>query len=76
MTFICTWGTFAYKKIPFGLKNVEITFQHAMNFSLHDIKHIFKPYLDELPTDSRKRKISPRSFFGWYIKAVDTIIFV
>jgi hypothetical protein len=25
-TFICPWGTFAYEKIPFGLKNVEQPF--------------------------------------------------
>jgi hypothetical protein len=26
-TFICPWGTFAYQKMPFGLKNTEATFQ-------------------------------------------------
>ena len=26
-TFICPWGTFAYKKMPSGLKNVGETFQ-------------------------------------------------
>jgi hypothetical protein len=25
-TFICPWGTFAYRKLPFGLKNVGATF--------------------------------------------------
>ena len=25
-SFICPWGTFAYKKIPFGLKNVGANF--------------------------------------------------
>jgi hypothetical protein len=25
--FICPWGNFAYRKIPFGLKNVGATFQ-------------------------------------------------
>jgi hypothetical protein len=24
MTFICPWGTFAYKKNPFGIKNVDV----------------------------------------------------
>ena len=55
MTFICPWGTFMYKKIPFGLKNVGATFQRAMNFSFHDVKSIVEPYLDDLPVHSRKR---------------------
>lgn len=25
ISFICPWGSFAYKKIPFGLKNVGAT---------------------------------------------------
>ena len=54
-TFIYPWGTFVYKKIPFGLKNVGATFQRAMNFAFHDIKSIVEPYLDDLPTHSRKR---------------------
>ena len=58
-TFIFAWGTFMYKKIPFGLKNVGATFQWEMNFSFHDIKNIVKPYLDDLPTHSRKRKDHP-----------------
>jgi hypothetical protein len=39
-TFICPWGTFAYHKLPFGLKNADATFQHAMSYAFHDIKHI------------------------------------
>ena len=35
--FICPWGTFAYKKLPFGLKNVGATFQHAMSYAFHDV---------------------------------------
>ena len=52
--FICPWGTFTYKKMPFGLKNAGATFQRAMNFAFHDIKAIVEPYLDDLLTHSRK----------------------
>jgi hypothetical protein len=50
--FICPWGTFAYGKLPFGLKNVGTTFQCAMSYAFHDINHIVQPYLDDLPTHS------------------------
>ena len=49
INFIFPWGTLAYNKIPFGLKNVRATFHWTMTFSFHDIKHIVEPYLDELP---------------------------
>jgi hypothetical protein len=55
MTFICPWGTFAYRKMPFGLKNVGATFQRAMTFTFHDLKHIVEAYLDDLAAHSRKR---------------------
>ena len=56
--FIYPLGTFAYNKMPFGLKNAGATFQRAMNFAFHDIKSIVEPYLDDLPTHSRKRSIT------------------
>jgi hypothetical protein len=59
MNFICPWGTFAYRKIPFGLKNVGATFQWAMSFSFHDLKHIVEAYLDDLASRSRKRSDHP-----------------
>eukprot|EP00253_Pinus_taeda_P012667 PITA_12667 len=57
--FICPWGTFAYKKLPFGLKNAGATFQRAMSYAFHDIRHIVQPYLDDLPAHSAKRKDHP-----------------
>jgi hypothetical protein len=55
MKFVCPWGTFAYRKMPFGLKNVGATFERAMNFSFHDLKHIVEAYVDDLDTHSHKR---------------------
>jgi len=52
--FICPWGTFTYRKLPFGLKNAGATFQRVMNYAFHDIKHIVQPYLDDFPAHSRK----------------------
>ena len=52
-TFICPWGTFSYRKLPFGLRNAGETFQGVMDYAFNDIKHIFQPYLDNLPTHSR-----------------------
>ena len=58
-TFICPWGTFAYKKMPFGLKNVGATFQRAMSYAFHDIKKIIEAYLDDLAAHSKKRADHP-----------------
>jgi hypothetical protein len=55
MEFICPWGTFAYRKIPFILKNVGANFQWAMTFVFHDLKHIVEAYLDDLAAHSHKR---------------------
>eukprot|EP00253_Pinus_taeda_P027796 PITA_27796 len=52
---ICPWGIFAYFKLPFGLKNAGATFQRAMSYAFHDIKHIAQPYLDDLPAHSLHR---------------------
>jgi hypothetical protein len=55
MKFICPWGTFANRKIPFDLKNIGATFQRAMTFYFHDINHIVEAYLYDLAAHSRKR---------------------
>lgn len=54
IAFIYPWGTFAYKKLPFGLKNARATFQRVMSYAFHDIQNIIQPYLDDLHTHSHK----------------------
>ena len=57
MKFIFPWGTFAYHKLPFGLKNLGATFQPAMSYAFHDNKHVVEPYLDDFPSHSKQRDI-------------------
>ena len=38
-TFLIQWGTFCYKVMPFGLKNVGETYQRAMVALFHDMIH-------------------------------------
>jgi hypothetical protein len=59
MTFICSWGTFVYCKMPFGLKNAGATFQRTMYFAFHDLKHIVEAYLDDLASRSQTRMDHP-----------------
>jgi hypothetical protein len=47
-------------KMPFGLKNFRETFQRAMTFAFHDLKHIVESYLDDLAAHSRKRVDHPK----------------
>jgi hypothetical protein len=55
MEFTCPWGTFTYRKMYFGLKNVKPIFQRAMTFAFHTLKHIVEADLNDLPAHSCKR---------------------
>lgn len=57
--FLYPWGTFTYRKFPFGLQNAGATFQWAMSYAFHDIKHIVQPYLDDPPKKYRKHQDHP-----------------
>nr|GFA82683.1 reverse transcriptase domain-containing protein [Tanacetum cinerariifolium] len=47
-TFTCPYGTFAYKRMPFGLFNAPGTFQRCMMVIFHDmIEKTMKVYMDD-----------------------------
>ena len=54
-SFIFPWGTFAYQKMPFGLKNAGATFQWAITLVLHSLKLIIEVFLDDLAAHSCMR---------------------
>jgi hypothetical protein len=52
-------GGLSHIKNAFWPKNVGATFQWAMSFSFHDLKHIVEAYLDDLTAHSHKRVDHP-----------------
>jgi ribonuclease HI len=53
-TFITPWGTFCYKVMPFGLKNVGATYQRAMVTLFHDMIHKeIEVYVDDMIAKSQ-----------------------
>jgi len=53
-TFVTPWGTFCYKVMPFGLKNVGATYQRAMVTLFHDMMHKeIEVYVDDMIAKSR-----------------------
>jgi ribonuclease HI len=55
-TFRTPWGTYAYRKMPFGLINVGATFQRAMDISFRGlINHSIVVYLDDVTVYSKNK---------------------
>ncbi|GJZ22304.1 reverse transcriptase domain-containing protein [Tanacetum coccineum] len=49
-TFTCPYGTFAYRRIPFGLCNAPGTFQRCMMAIFHDmIEETMEVFMDDFP---------------------------
>jgi hypothetical protein len=56
-TFRTPWGTYAYKKMPFGLINARATFQREMDISFHGlINQSIVVYLDDVTVFSKNKK--------------------
>jgi 2-keto-4-pentenoate hydratase/2-oxohepta-3-ene-1,7-dioic acid hydratase in catechol pathway len=48
MTFTCPFGTFAYRRMPFGLCNAPATFQRYMvSIFSNYIEHIIEVFMDD-----------------------------
>ena len=49
MSFIIEWGTYCYKKMPFGLKNAGATYQRMATTMFHDMIHKeVEVYVDDM----------------------------
>ena len=57
MTFRTRWGTFAYRRMPFGLINTRANFQRAMDIAFHGlIGCSVVAYLDDITIFSKKKE--------------------
>jgi hypothetical protein len=55
-TFRTPWGTYAYRKMPFGLINAGATFQRAMDIAFRGlINHSVIVYLDDVTVYSKNK---------------------
>ena len=53
-TLVIQWGTFCYKVMPFGLKNVDAMYQRAIVALFHDmIHHEIQVYIDDMIAKSQ-----------------------
>ena len=69
-SFITPWGTYCYKVMPFGLKNVGATYQQAATTLLHDLIHKeVKFYVDDMIMKSKDQGhiLAFRKFFERFI---------
>ncbi|GKD09785.1 reverse transcriptase domain-containing protein [Tanacetum coccineum] len=54
-TFTCPYGTFAYRRMPFGLCNAPATFQRCMTAIFHDmVKYFMKVFMDDFSVFGHK----------------------
>ena len=46
--FVCPFGKFEFRRMPFGLKNAPALFQRCMEVVLHDCYQFSAPYIDDV----------------------------
>ncbi|TYK27811.1 uncharacterized protein E5676_scaffold749G00400 [Cucumis melo var. makuwa] len=67
-TFITLWGTFCYKEMPFGLKNVGATYHRAMVTLFHDMMHKkIEVYVDDMIAKSKADEDHTRKLLGFIV---------
>ena len=68
-SYITPWGTYCYKAIPFGLKNVGATYQQVAIILLHDLIHKeVEVYVDDMIMKSKDHEghiLALQKFFEW-----------
>lgn len=53
--FLTPMGKFHYTVMPFGLKNADVTYQHAMTTIFHDMLHgCLEDYVDDIIVKSKE----------------------
>ena len=63
IAFICVWGNFYWNVMPFGLKNVDTTYQRAVTTIFHDkMPKTMDDYVDDTLVKSAKMQHSPSRF--------------
>ncbi|GJY76979.1 reverse transcriptase domain-containing protein [Tanacetum coccineum] len=66
-TFTCPYGTFAYRRMPFGLCNAPGTFQRCMMATFHDmIKKMMEVFMDDFSVFGNS--------FGTYLSHLDKML--
>ena len=54
--FITKWGTYCYRVMPFGLKNVVATYQRAATTLFHDMMYRdVEVYMDDMIVKSQDK---------------------
>ena len=69
-TFTCPYGTFAYRRMPFGLCNAPATFQHCMKYIFSDmIEDFMEVFIDDFLCMARLSLLVCLTYAGYFSAA-------